>query len=95
MAEAKDEVIEVLNRSKAIPEGVTPMGRKIGLIPVPLTSFTRLGYIDGKGGLLPQEMQSNYTSIRYAQNSLNEYLKRLWDISDNAKTKKPLNAVSK
>jgi hypothetical protein len=87
------EEVQVLTREYAMPLNLTPMGRELGIVPIPASSMWRIGYVDGKGGNVPFELASHFTSLRYAQNNLTLYLLKLWDMSDSKK--RTPNAVSR
>ena len=93
---------EVLTREKAIPEGVTPTGRKLGVFPVKGTALYEIKYVDNKPGSIPFEYDGFYTGLIHAQRDLDRFLGKLWDASDAVveKRRKPLaqsnnNAVSR
>lgn len=91
MAEA--EMKEVLQRQPSIENGVLPTGRRVGVVPVRNRAMYQLAYVDGKGGELPDEYKSNFTSIAYAQKALFQFCNDLWDVSDKAasRSKKTLS----
>lgn len=93
MAESE---VEVLTRDKAVPQNILPTGRKVGPIPVRGSSMFTIGYVDDKPGKVPEEYQGRYTGIKQAEKDIQRFVRELWDVSDNAKQKKPLsNAVGR
>jgi hypothetical protein len=87
MAES-DTATEVLTRAKGLKEQLLPTGRKLGVVPVRGLSMYQLAYSDGKGGEIPDEYKSKFTSYAYAQRELNRFLVDFWDVSDRAQSKK-------
>lgn len=78
---------EVLTRAECAKANVLPTGRKLGVLPVRHTAMYQINYVDGKGGELPSECKSRFTSIRYAENELSRFVNSLWDVSDKASSK--------
>lgn len=94
MEEVKQEQPKVLNKVEAIPEGLTPTGRKLGVRHVRGFGMYEVAFVDGKGGEIPDELDSKFTSYERAQRYLESYLLRFWEKVDSKK--KPLsNAVSR
>lgn len=78
---------EVLTRDKAVPHGILPTGRKIGVIPVRGVTMYQIGYVDGKPGTIPDEYSSKFTSIVYAEREAHRFVSDFWDVSDKASSK--------
>jgi hypothetical protein len=78
---------EVLTRKKGLREGIMPTGRKLGVVPDRQMALHWVQYVDGKGGTLPYELQGSFTGRMKAQQALDEFLVKFWDISENASRK--------
>ena len=90
-----EDDIQVLTMKEGLETNTIPTGRVLGLVPIPQTSMVEIKYIDGKAGQVPGEIGGSYTSTRFAQNHLTDYVKRFWLLSEQATKKRPsTNAIS-
>jgi hypothetical protein len=88
-------VDEVLKREDCINKGIIPTGRKFGVFVDGSSSFYWVRFADGKGGQVPNELSGAFTGKVRADDALREYVKRFWDISENASKKSRANADSR
>jgi hypothetical protein len=94
MDDSTQEVV-VLTKESGIASNTIPTGRVLGLVPIPQSSMVQIQFVDGKPGGIPDEIGGIYTSVRYAQNHLTDYVKRFWSLSELATKKRPSsNAIS-
>lgn len=94
MDEAKS--VEVLTRDKAVPKGILPTGRTIGIKAIKGSGLFEIKYIDDKPGDVPDKYAGKYTGLTQATRHMNEFLNDFWDLSDKSASRKkqPINAVS-
>jgi hypothetical protein len=85
---------EVLTREVGIRNNVLPTGRKLGVVPDRQHGLFWIRWIDGKQGGIPDEIASAWTSPARAQEAIQNYVTRFWNISDNSTKKKQPSAVS-
>lgn len=77
---------EVLTREKAIPELMTPTGRKLGVRYFPPNpNLVEVVFADSKPGELPDKLKGLYTKKALALQAVNKYLEEFWDTSDSKK----------
>lgn len=87
-----EEGLKVLTRGEALKDLTTPTGRVLGVVMEQQYGLYRIGFVDGKGGALPEEISGKYTKGELARADLNNYLNEMWDTSDAAVEKSRLKA---
>ena len=79
---------EILTSEKGMKENLLPTGRKLGVVPVKGFSMYKIAYVDGKGGEIPAQYASNFTTLTYATRELKRFLFDLWAVSDKVSSKR-------
>lgn len=76
---------EILNRATAIPNHISPTGRKFNVFPwEPNPGLWEIKFDDNKPGELPTELRDmKYTGKNRALAELHKYLTKFWDMSDS------------
>lgn len=79
-------MVELLSRTKAIPELTSPQGRKFAVIQHFMhPNLYTIAYAEGQGipGPVPEELrESLYTKVALAEATLIKYLVGAWDFHD-------------
>ena len=82
------EASEVLTREAALKNMMSPMGRKYGAVKdVRNPSLCKIGRVDGRPGDIPRELEGNFTRVGLAEDTLQAFLKKQWDMSDEVRNK--------
>jgi hypothetical protein len=78
----------LLNRQLAMQQGYTPTGRKVGIVPLSGYNLYKVMFVDSKPG--PKDVtdiDGMFTRAEYAKDALDEYLEKMWNMSDAATRK--------